>query len=166
MPNAKLTGFDDYLAAISKLDANTEEIAKMALYDGARMMADATRNSISALPTVDDKYNIIAYHTGKKSKLSHAQKKGLEDSLGITKFSEDANGTIETKIGFDGYNDVKTKKYPKGQPNQLIARVVESGSSYMDKTPFLRKTVNQNKKRVEETMKESAEKRIQEIIKE
>lgn len=50
------------------------------------------------------------------------------------------------KLGFDGYNEVKTRKYPKGQPNQLIARVTESGSPYMDKTPFMRMAVNATRK--------------------
>ena len=42
------------------------------------------------------------------------------------------------KIGFDGYNEVQTKTFPNGQPNALIARSIESGSSTREKTPFLR----------------------------
>ena len=49
------------------------------------------------------------------------------------------NGFYMPRLDLMDITNIRTKKYPKGQPNQLIARVVESGSTYMDKTPFMRK---------------------------
>ena len=64
------------------------------------------------------------------------------------------SGYRHVKIGFDGYNDVKTRKYPKGQPNAMIARVTESGSSYREKTPFIRTAVQSSEKAAVEAAKE------------
>lgn len=166
MAKASLKGFDDFLASISAIGSNTESIAREALYNGADIMANAVKEELGAIPTVSDNYNLVAYKSGAKMKLSHRQKKGLVESMGIAKFKSEANGKITTSIGFDGYNDIKTKKYPKGQPNALIARVVESGSTYMDKTPFLRKATNKAKPTVEEKMKETAENRLRERMEE
>jgi hypothetical protein len=53
-----------------------------------------------------------------------------------------------------GYNNVITKKYPKGQPNNMIARSCESGSSSMIKQPFMRTAVNASRSRAEQKMAE------------
>ena len=47
---------------------------------------------------------------------------------------------------------MKTKKYPKGQPNVLLARSIESGSSIAKKRPFVAPAVRKTKKAAEETM--------------
>ena len=39
-----------------------------------------------------------------------------------------------------------TKQYPKGLPNQLLARAIESGSSVRQKKPFVRPAVTATKK--------------------
>ena len=88
--------------------------------------------------------NILPY-----SRLSDKEKQGLLDGFGVSPMQDDG-GYINVKLGFDGYNGVKTKKYPKGQPNALIARVTESGSSYREKTPFIRPAVNASKKQAEQ----------------
>ena len=73
---------------------------------------------------------------------------------------QNENGYINVKLGFDGYNSVKTKKYPKGQPNALIARVTESGSSYRTKTPFIRPAVRATKKAAEQAGQAKIDERI------
>ena len=69
-------------------------------------------------------------------------------------------GYVNVKLGFDGYNSVKTKKYPNGQPNALIASVTESGSPYREKTGFIRKSVNTSKKDAEDAGRITIEKEI------
>ncbi|HCD43857.1 MAG TPA: hypothetical protein DEQ64_09015 [Lachnoclostridium sp.] len=156
---AKMTvkGIDEYALKLSKLGEKTEEIAGKAIYAGAEVVADSIKQNLDGLGTVDDKYNLIAYKQGRKSKLSEKQKEGLKKSFGITKMQKDSDGFYNVKLGFDGYNDVKTKKYPNGQPNQLIARIAESGSTFMNKTPFIRTAVNQTRKRAQEAMQKPIE---------
>lgn len=165
MARMQIKGLDEYLSAISELGNKTEELTSQAIYNGADIMADEVRNKIEGLSTVNENYNRGAYRKGYRGKLSEEQKKGLLDSLGIASIELTAIYK-NAKIGFDGYNDIVTKKYPKGQPNQLIARVVESGTSYTKKQPFFRPAVNAKKKTVEDKMAETFEKGIDKIMKE
>ena len=67
---------------------------------------------------------------------------------------QDQNGYLNVKIGFDGYNRTKTDQYPQGQPNQLVARGVESGTSWKQKHPFIWPAVTRARKKAEEKMAE------------
>ena len=96
--------------------------------------------------------------------LSVTQKQGLIASLGLSTM-RDAGGYINTKLGFDGYNAVKTRKYPGGQPNALIARAAESGSVALIKTPFIRPGVRAAKKAAEKAMEKTLDKEIGKIMK-
>lgn len=141
-------GLDSYISYLQKIDAVTDEAIGEAVYEMAKVVADSVRSGIQALPTVSNRANIATYKKG-YSRLSDEEKQGLLDGFGVSPMQDDG-GYINVKLGFDGYNGVKTKKYPKGQPNALIARVTESGSSYREKTPFIRPAVNASKKQAEQ----------------
>ena len=165
MAKMAVKGIDEYALKLSKLGAKSSETAGKAIYAGAEVVADAIKQNIDGLETVDDKYNLIAYGKGKKSKLSKKQKEGLKKSFGITKMQKDSDGFYNVKLGFDGYNDIKTKKYPDGQPNQLIARIAESGSTFMDKTPFVRPALSKTKKQAQEVMQKVIDVETEKIMK-
>ena len=132
---------DEYIAQLQKLGKNTDKAIGTGVYAMAGVVADAVRQSIESLSVGATKQeNIAAYRAGKKSKLTKKEKDGLLDGLGISA-AQNEGGYVNVKIGFSGYNSVKTKKYPGGQPNVLIARITESGSPYRDKTPFMRTAV-------------------------
>ena len=141
-------GLDSYISYLQKIGAVTDEAIGEAVYEMAKVVADSVRSGIQALPTVSNQANIATYKKG-YSRLSDEEKQGLLDGFGVSPMQDDG-GYINVKLGFDGYNSVKTKKYPKGQPNALIARVTESGSSYREKTPFIRPAVNASKKQAEQ----------------
>lgn len=164
MARMTVQGIDEYALKLSKLGERSQETAGKAIYAGAEVVADAIKQNIDGLEAVDDKYNLIAYKKGKKSKLSESQKKGLIKSFGITKMQKDNDGFYNVKLGFDGYNDVKTKKYPNGQPNQLIARIGESGSSFMNKTPFVRPAVNQTRKKAQDAMQKVIDEETEKVM--
>lgn len=163
---AKMTvkGIDEYALKLSKLGEKSQETAGKAIYAGAEIVADAIKQNIDSLGTVDDKYNLIAYKQGRKSRLSETQKEGLKKSFGITKMRKDNDGYYNVKLGFAGYNDVKTKKYPNGQPNQLIARIAESGSTFMNKTPFVRTAVSQTRKNAQTAMQKVIDEETEKIM--
>lgn len=141
-------GLDSYISYLQKIDAVTDEVIGEAVYDMAKVVADKVRANIQALPAVPNAANIATYRQG-YSRLSEPEKQGLLDGFGVSPLQDDS-GYRNVKLGFDGYNSVKTKKYPQGQPNALIARVTESGSSYREKTPFIRPAVNASKKQAEQ----------------
>lgn len=148
---AKLTigkGLTDYIAYLQKMEAVSDDMIKKAVYEMAKIVADKVRSNLQALPTVPNSANIGTYKKG-YSRLSDKEKAGLLESFGISPMENDS-GYINVKLGFSGYNDVETRKYPMGQPNALIARITESGSSYRKKTPFIRPAVNASKKQAEQ----------------
>lgn len=151
-------GLNSYIEYLQKINAVTDEVIGVAVYEMAKVVADSVRASIQALPTVSNEANIATYKKG-YSRLSDKEKQGLLDGFGISPLQEDS-GFVNVKLGFDGYNSVKTKKYPKGQPNALIARVTESGSSYREKTPFMRPAVNASKKQAEAAGRAKFDERI------
>lgn len=109
-----------------------------ALYEGAGILADAVREEIGKIP-VDDQ----PWKNGRKSRIStltSAQKEGLLNGLGVAKHREE-DGSVNTRIGFSGYNSHATKAHPNGEPNALVARAVESGTSFRAKTPIVRPAV-------------------------
>lgn len=172
MPKIEAKGINDYMNLLKSISNNTDETLNKALYKGAGVMADELKNQIEILPTVKDEYNLKVYANNKSGKrgdanykLSDTQKKGLLDGLGIAPFDA-KDGVIDTHIGFDGYNNIKTKKYPKGQPNIMIARIVESGSSYFTKKPFIRKAIRAGKEKTEEAMAKVIDDEINKLKKE
>ena len=128
--NAPFTfkGLEEYELFLSKLGEAAKPMIGAALYRGGEIMADALKKSVRA-----------------------EQKKGLLDGFGISKMRKD-NGVYNIKLGFDGYNSVKTKKYPQGQPNALIARSVESGTSFRKPHPFVQPVVRQVRQACEDGM--------------
>lgn len=153
----------EYELRLSKLSKKTREIAGKAIYAGAGIITDAIRKNIEAIPSQDDKAGLIAYNKKTTAPLTDTAKKGLLDGLGITPLEED-NGIYNVKIGFDGYNDLKTKKYPKGQPNVMIARSLESGSSIAEKRPFVRPAINKSRKKAEQAMADIIDRETKKII--
>lgn len=156
---------DDYIAYLKKIGAQTEELCGAAVYAMAKTVADKVRENIDALDAINDAENIKAYKAGEKARLTIGQKKGLQEGFGITPMEEDS-GMYNVKLGFDGYNNVKTRKYPKGQPNVLIARSVESGTSIMDKQPFIRPAINKTRKTVYEEAQMAIDEKIYAIRRE
>lgn len=144
MAKFQVQGIEEYALKLSKFGENSNRIAGKAIYAAADIVANQIRENISNLNTVSNTYNINAYRNNSNAGITKKQKQGLLDGLGIAKMQED-NGYLNVKVGFDGYNAVATVKYPKGQPNQLIARVTENGSSFMDKQPFIRPAMNATK---------------------
>lgn len=152
----------EYIFKVSKLEAALKkDILGRAVYDGAAVVADEIRKSLERVPTDEGYGTESAPARGPKK----AQKKGLYESLGITSMQDDGTGYLNVKIGFDGYNDIVTQRWPRGQPNQMVARAVESGTTWMQKNDFVRRAVASSRKRAIEAMKKAVDKGIEKIMK-
>lgn len=153
---------DDYLFKLSQLELlSKEEICGGAIYAGAAIVADSIRNELDAIPT-DESFG-TREHPAEGPKA--IQKEGLSRSLGISSMRDDGKGFLNVKIGFDGYNRVITKKWPLGQPNQMVARSVESGTTWMKKNPFVKRGASKSRKKALETMRKSVQESIEKIMK-
>ena len=160
MATIRFSKLRDYELMLGKIGDASKDICGAAIYEGAKIIADEVKANLESLKTVSDADAIQAVKKEEATYLTIRAKKGLIKSFGVTPMSQDGDGIYNVKLGFDGYNDVKTKKWPKGQPNQLIARACESGSSAMIKQPFFREAVQKTKKKAESRMAEVLDEKI------
>ena len=156
-----MEGISEYIAYLQSIANVTDEAIGAGVYAMAEVVADRVRANIQVLPTVSNEANIATYRQ-EYSRLSDPEKQGLLDGFGVSPMQDDG-GYKNVKLGFDGYNSVKTKKYPNGQPNVLIARVTESGSSYRQKTPFVRPAVNASRKEALEKGREAVDRVLEAV---
>lgn len=130
---------DDFAITLSRLETDINEIAKKAIYAGAKIVADTMKVNLEGVLSDDA--------TGK-----------LVEALGITQIGM-LGGEWSAHVGFDGYDS-------NGVAFQLIARVIESGTSDNRdrKKPFVRPTMNQTKTKVAATMKAVVEEEMKKIF--
>lgn len=149
MAKVTMKGMDVYLRQLQDLAADTDSMCKMAVYEGTRVVADAVRDGIKTIPdqTRPPKKEDGYVYKG----LYPDQKKGLEEGLGVSPITKEG-GVWSARVGFEGYNERKTRQYPKGQPNQMVAASTERGTAYREKTPFIRTAVRQCSKEAEQAM--------------
>ena len=166
MAKIVFAGLAEYEKLLGKLDSARTGILKVAVYEGADEVADAVREAVKALPEVKTSEAVADWlQEVPVDGITKAQKDGLLQGLYVARMEEDID-SVYTTIGFDGYNRVKTKKYPKGQANAMIARAVESGSSARRKTPFVRPAVNRIKDRAIQRMADKVDEQIKNLMEE
>ena len=160
MATMKFKDGADYLLRLEHLsEAAKTDLLGNAVYDGAKVVADTVKAEIRGLP-VDNR-------RGTQSDPSNGprqdQKTGREHSFCIAPIRND-NGFVNVKLGFDGYNGLKTKRWPSGQPNQMIARSVERGTSWMKANPFMKRALRKARKQAPEAMASRLQSEIQKIM--
>lgn len=165
MAKFTIKGIDDYVAALERVDKNSDETIKEAIYDGAAIVADAIKAGLQSLPIDEGPNGLPRFGTPENplNGVSRRQKADLINSMGIAPISRKGL-TIDTKIGWDGYGSVKTKAHPQGVPNVLLMRSIESGTSFMKKNPVVRKSVNKARRNAEEAIKNTIEQKIEEVM--
>lgn len=146
MAKFRIVGIDAAIKDIDKIGLDVDGIAKMCVYDGAGIVADAVRRNIEGLPVRDPKE-----HKRRPRGATPDEKAALAAGFGIAKM-EQAGDSVNTTLGFDGYDGKPTPKYPKGHAISMIARTIESGSSWLNKTPFLKPAFNSSKAAAEQAM--------------
>lgn len=128
---------EEFALALSHLAAQSEEISKKAIFEGAKVIADKIKSNLEGVLSPEATGELVA-------------------SFGVTPIIKDKDGNWNAKTGFDGYGS-------DGVANQLKARVLESGSSKQPKRPFVRPAVNATKKQVVAKMGEVIDQEIQKL---
>ena len=161
MARFEFSGIGNYIKRMNKLQQSTKDgVVGKTVYAGAAVVADSVRRAIQALRVGDGR----AQGGGLVDTVTLPQKAGLLDGFGISRMKDD-DGFVNVKLGFDGYNSTRTEKYPRGQPNALIARSVNSGTTFREKTKFVDKAVNSSKKAAEAAMDAAFSREIEKIMK-
>lgn len=170
MARITFKGLDEYMAKLSALEKATDTIVAEVIHDGAEIVADAVRDGLELLPTSEHegKDGIERPWFGTPGHLaigpSREQKQGLIDSFGITPVDTDSKGFINVHIGFDGYNSVKSAQWPQGQPNQMVARAVENGTSFMEANPVIKTSLSNARRTAKKAMEKAADQNIKKIV--
>ena len=161
MARFEFSGIYNYISQLNKLQQFTKDgVVGKTVYAGAEVVADSVRRAIQALPVGDGR----ARDGGLVDTVTLPQKAGLLDGFGISHMKDD-DGFVNVKLGFAGYNATRTKRYPRGQPNALIARSVNSGTTFRKKTKFVDKAVNSARKSAEAAMDAACSREIEKIMK-
>lgn len=147
---------DEYAQKLAALSGNMKSVAEKAVYEAAGLVADQIRKNLT--DNLNSDRSAAKREGAGKKKEGQKSSGDLLDSLGIAPIQLDRDGVIGTKIGFDGYDR-------RGVPNQLKARVMESGSSTIAPRPFVRPAVKATKKAAEEAMNRVINEEIKKIMK-
>ena len=135
----QVDGMDQLLRKMDQLGENGAHVASEALYEGAGVMADAVSHAVDGIATEPFKYA----KGDRKRKASPEEKQILKNAKkGVAKFRN--NGTsIQTSVGMQnaGYAELSGKR----KPIPVIANSINSGTSFMQKQPFMRKAFSQTK---------------------
>ena len=135
----QVEGMNELIRGMEKLPEKAAKVAAEALYEGAGIVADKVSGAVNGIATEPFKYAM----GGRTRKPSPEEKALLESAKhGIAKFRK--NGlSIQTSVGYQnaGYGTINGKTKPIPQ----IANAINSGTSFMQKQPFMRKAFSQSK---------------------
>ena len=143
---------------LAKLGAKADEVASYSLYEGAGVVADAYKSAVNGIATEPFKYA----PPGKTRLPSPEEKAALMGKSGIATFQKSGD-EVNTLIGISGaagYANVNGK--PKAV--RLIARSINSGTSFMKKQPVFRKAASGSKSAAQGKIVSKAEEMFNEII--
>ena len=142
----KVDGMEQLSKMLTELGDKAQGVASMGLYDGAGVMADGMKASAESIHTAPFHYAVFITREPSPEEKAAV----LQARMGIAKF--DKNGSeVNTSVGYQnsGYAEVAGKVKPIPQ----IVNSINSGTSFMQKQPFVRKAAKAGGTKAMEAMK-------------
>lgn len=164
---AEITGTEtirEYLELLKGALEKRKELFQRSIKPGADIVADYCKGQLHGLTVDDTLFKFSAQYGRMRRGLTSKQKEGLVISMGLAPIQKKPDGW-DVKLGFDGYNDVITDRHPKGQPNAMIARSVNKGTSFMVAQPFMDRTVTATEYKADKAIEQEFIKIFTEYIK-
>ena len=153
----QVEGMDQLFDKLNELDGKALNIAAQGLYEGAGVVADAVSRSVHGIATEPFHYA----KSGKTRKPSPEEKAIIANARkGVAKFRK--NGiSVQTSVGMQnaGYAKLGNKMKPIPQ----IANAINSGTSFMQPQPFMRKAFSKSKSAAETAIENKIRELIDEI---
>lgn len=156
MATWKFVGMEDFINLCIHSEKQLDRTIGRSIYPGALVMANALKEATANLVTDDGKGAKHRAGSPKRRGPTPEQKQALIGSFGIAIIRKNVYG-YNVKAGWDGYNGIVTARWPKGQPNAMVARSVNAGTSFMSPQPFVDNTV----RRMEQTTVTAIEKEFE-----
>ena len=158
----KTDGLTEVGEMLAKLGEKAQDVATGALFDGAGIVADAMKaaaNSIHAEP--QRKKNPKPEKTPARWPTPE-EKAAVQSRIGIARFNKDG-GEVDTIIGISGASGYVTINGRK-KAVRMIARAINSGTSFMHKQPVFRKAKNASESAAKAAIVAKAEEMFNKII--
>lgn len=153
-------GLDELGRKLADMANRAQEVASGALFDGAGVVADALNAGIKSIRTEPFQYA----EPGKTRLPSPQEKAALDRKVGIARFRK--NGSeVDTLVGIS-YDSGYTQIAGKQKSVAVIARSINSGTSFMQKQPVIRRAASQSRGKAEAAIVAKAEQMINEILNE
>ena len=135
----QVEGMNELIRSMEKLPEKAAKVAAEALYEGAGVVADKVSGAVQGIRTEPFKYA-----SGGRTRKPSPEEKALVAGAkhGIAKFRK--NGvSVQTSVGLQnaGYGTINGKTKPIPQ----IANAINSGTSFMQRQPFMTKAFSQSK---------------------
>lgn len=162
MASFKCEGMEEFIETCIFTERSLDGIIGRSIYPGAEIMGDAIKAATAGIPVDDTLFRFSAQYGRLRRGITSRQKKALIDSMGIAEIKKNWFG-YNVKIGWDGYNDIVTERWENGQPNAMIARSLNSGTSFLQKYPFVDVTVNAYANPTVQAIKEQFDKELDKI---
>lgn len=156
------SGFDNLDAMLARLGEHAQDVASGSLFDGAAVVADAYTSAINSIVSEDFNYIANGDAAGVKRYASHEEKAALMGKSGVAKFIKTGE-EVNTLVGFSGKAGYATVG-GKQKAVRLIARAINSGTSFMHKQPVFRKAVTSSQGAAKAAIISKAEQMFNELI--
>ena len=155
----KVDGMAEISEMLSKMEKQAPAIAAQALYEGAGIMADEVKKGAEAIRTAPFQYA----REGVRLPSPEEKEIVMKAAAGIAKFNKGAD-SVDTSVGYRnaGYAMLGDKQKPIPQ----IVNAINSGTSFMQKQPFVRKAASQGAPKAIRAMKAKIEEAFEAITKE
>lgn len=153
----KVAGMDQLSAMLMKLGDQAPAVAAVALYDGAKVMADAYSRADSQIRTEP------FTHKQDRRLPSPEEKAALAGKTGVAKFRKGSDD-VNTRVGIRkdaGYVQLGSSTVAVA----LIASSINSGTSFMDKQPVYRKATSTTRAAATDAIVRRAESEIERLSK-
>ena len=140
MAGITLYGWDELEKGLQRMSSQrtVDGIAKRAVYEGAAVIADALGAAVDNVPKSNSR----------AKGLTPKQVDGLKAGVGVSTIMN-KDGVISNAVGFSGYNEY-------GQPNVMLARAWEGGSSINPATHAFSGAVKAAKAKAQNAMADRA----------
>ena len=155
--NMKVEGLLGLSEQLAQLGENAQSVASSALYEGAGIMATEIQDGAEGIKTAPFHFAVFGAREP-----SPEEKEAILGAVGIAKFEK--NGAeVNTSVGYGntGYAMVAGKRKAIAQ----IANAINSGTSFMNKQPFVRKAATSGGKKAGEAITKSIEDKFNAIMK-
>ena len=140
---------------LAKLGENAQKVGKAALYEGARVVADAYSAAVGTIVVSNRRY-----HDEPGGRLPTKEERDAL-KIGIARFRDSDPNEVTTIIGVpEGYTTVNGRK----KATKLIARSINSGTSFMQKQPVFRKAATSSRAEAQAAMIRKADEMIEQLV--